>query len=296
MSFATDRPRAGYCVCALAVLALAVAPSAQEPSAALGPFEVVLDTYVRDGYVYYRALKSDRRRLDEYVNSLASANVDKAPSNAQIAFWLNAYNALVLRTVIDHYPAPRRSTDYPQGSIRQTPGAFERLTHRVGGRTLTLDQIEQTVLSKYSDPRLHFAIGRGSVGGGRLRSEMFSEALLEKQLVEVAEECVTRAECIQIDNSMNTLNASSIFLVEREGVRGGVCRQGRSALCHAGARSSARSSRSCVPSSFKPSAIFWKRTPSSSPTGPSTGRSTTSLDGETAEIAGLQNCRIAGRI
>ena len=211
MSFATDRPRVGYYVCVLAVLALAVAPRAQQPSAALGPFEVVLDTYVRDGYVYYRALKSDRRRLDEYVNSLASANVDKAPTNAQIAFWLNAYNALVLRTVIDHYPAPRRSTDYPQGSIRQTPGAFERLTHRVGGRTLTLDQIEQTVLSKYNDPRLHFAIGRGSVGGGRLRSEMFSEALLEKQLVEVAEECVTRAECIQIDNSTNTLNASSIF-------------------------------------------------------------------------------------
>ena len=38
---------------------------AQQPSTALGPFDVVLDTYVRDGYVYYRALKSDRRRLDE---------------------------------------------------------------------------------------------------------------------------------------------------------------------------------------------------------------------------------------
>lgn len=213
MAVAINRSRAGCCVAALVMLALVapVKPAAQEASAPLGPFEVVLDTYVRDGYVYYRALKSDRRRLDEYVNSLAAASIDKSPQNAQIAFWLNAYDALALRTVIDHYPAPRRSTEYPQGSIRQTPGAFERLPHRVAGRTLTLDQIEQTILSKYSDPRLHFAVGRGSVGGGRLRSEIFTAELLEKQLAEVASECVTRAECIQIDNATNTVNASSIF-------------------------------------------------------------------------------------
>ena len=213
MAVAMNRSRAGCCVAALALLAFVapIAPAAQEASPPLGPFEVVLDTYVRDGYVYYRALKSDRRRLDEYVNSLAAASVDKSPMNAQIAFWLNAYDALALRTVIDHYPAPRRSTEYPAGSIRQTPGAFERLTHRVAGRMLTLDQIEQTILSKYNDPRLHFAIGRGSVGGGRLRSEIFTAELLEKQLAEVASECVTRAECIQIDNTTNTVNASSIF-------------------------------------------------------------------------------------
>ncbi len=209
MLFVTRRQRLGFGLCALALFILAALPAAQSTN--LGPFDFVLDTYVRDGYVYYRALKSDRRRLDEYVNSLATADVDKDPQGEQIAFWLNAYDALVLRTVIDHYPVPRRSTDYPAGSVRQIPGAFERLTHRVAGRTVTLDQIEQTILSKYSDPRLYFAISRGSVGGGRLRSEMFSETMLERQLAEVASECVTRAECIQINNSANTLNASSIL-------------------------------------------------------------------------------------
>jgi len=209
MAFATTRQKLGHGVCALALLTLAALPAAQ--SANLGPFDFVLDTYVRDGYVYYRALKSDRRRLDEYVGSLAAADVEKRTNGEQIAFWLNAYDALVLRTVVDHYPMPRRSTDYPAGSVRQVPGAFERLTHRVAGRTVTLDQIEQTILSKYNDPRLYFAISRGSVGGGRLRSEVFSADMLERQLAEVASECVTRAECIQIDNATNTLNASSIL-------------------------------------------------------------------------------------
>jgi Protein of unknown function, DUF547 len=193
------------------VLLTATTLGAQESSIVLGPFELILDTYVRDGFVYYRALRSDRRRLDEYVRTIASTDVDNRSRDEQMAFWLNAYNALVLRTAVDNYPAPRRSTEYPQRSIRQTPGAFERLPHRVAGRTLTLDQIEQTILPKFNDPRLYFALGRGSVGGGRLRSEPFAADMIEKQLAEVASECVTRAECIQVDAATNRLMASAIF-------------------------------------------------------------------------------------
>lgn len=193
------------------VLLTATAPGAQQPTIVLGPFDLILDTYVRDGYVYYRALRTELRRLDEYLRQLAVADIDKRTKNEQMAFWLNAYNALVLRTVVDSYPAPRRSTAYPQRSVRQTPGAFERLTHRVAGRALTLDQIEQTILPKFDDPRLYFALGRGAVGGGRLRSEAFAADTIEKQLAEVASECVTRAECIRVDDATNVLMASAIF-------------------------------------------------------------------------------------
>jgi len=106
----------------------------------------LLDLYVRDGYVYYRALKAERGKLDAFVASLAGASIESAPRNAQMAFWLNAYNMLVLRTVIDHYPIQQRTTAYPPHSIRQIPGAFERNQHRVAGRMITLDQIEQDVL------------------------------------------------------------------------------------------------------------------------------------------------------
>jgi hypothetical protein len=199
-----------FVIAALALLCVAP-PHAQERAAPLGPLDYVLDTYVRGGEVYYRALKSDRGRLDAYVKQLANVDADKLSKNEQIAFWLNAYNALVLRTAIDHYPAPRRSNEYPERSIRQTPGAFEKLPHRVGRRTLTLDQIEQTVLSAFADPRLYFALGRGAVGGGRLRSEAFTAAALETQLAEVASECLSRAACVHINPAGNSLEASAIF-------------------------------------------------------------------------------------
>ena len=45
-----------------------------------------------------------------------------------MAFWVNAYNAFVLQTVVDHYPIRGASPGYPAESIRQIPGAFEQLT------------------------------------------------------------------------------------------------------------------------------------------------------------------------
>jgi len=174
-------------------------------------YDEILDTFVRDGLVYYRALKTERGRFDAYVASLGAVDADKLPREEQIAFWLNAYNAIVLATVIDHYPIQKHSNQYPQPSIRQIPGAFERTPHHVGGKTLTLDQIEQTVLSGYHDPRLYFAIARGSVGGGRLRSEAFTPSRLEAQLTEVQNECSSRPGCVQVDRGANIVRASPIF-------------------------------------------------------------------------------------
>jgi hypothetical protein len=188
-------------------------PAAQESADATRskPFDQLLDLYVRNGEVYYRAIKSEQSKLDGYLAQVASASIDKAPRDEQIAFWLNAYNALVLRTVVDHYPIQGRSAEYPAKSIRQIPGAFERLSHRVAGRTLTLDQIEQTVLAGFQDPRVYFALGRGAEGSGRLRSEAFTGARLEEQLADVAAECVNRAQCIAIDRANGKVGASAIF-------------------------------------------------------------------------------------
>lgn len=202
--------------CLILVSALAAAPGARAQetlaeSARRKTFDQLLDLYVRNGDVYYRALKSERAKLDGYLNFQAGTAVDKLPRNEQLAFWLNAYNALVLKTVIDHYPIAGRSADYPAKSIRQIPGAFERLPHRVGGRTVTLDQIEQTILAGFDDPRVFFAIGRGAAGSGRLRSEAFVPARVEEQLAETVTECPTRAQCVHIDRDGGKLHASSIF-------------------------------------------------------------------------------------
>src|SRR5262245_3957974 len=89
------------------------------------PLAATLALFVCDGCVYYRALKLERGKFDGVVRSSATASADRLSRDERLAFWLNAYNTLVLRTVIDRYPIDGKSPSYPASSIRQIPGAFE---------------------------------------------------------------------------------------------------------------------------------------------------------------------------
>jgi hypothetical protein len=203
---------------ALLALFLVVAAS---PSAQVGSREAlhralddVLDVYVRDGLVYYRALRSERRSLDAYLGALerlTPGDVGGWSRDEQIALWLNAYNAHVLKAVIDRYPIDGRAEGYPRNSIRQIPGVFERTPRRVAGRSLTLDQVEVEVLAAFGDPRVTLALGRGSVGGGRLRSEAFAAGRLEEQLKSVAAEFATRQELLRIDANDGIVSVTPIL-------------------------------------------------------------------------------------
>jgi hypothetical protein len=206
--------RSALTSCLLFVLCVSLPSAAQDAptdAARHKAYDELLDLNVRDGLVYYRVLRAERGRLDAYVNSLANVSIASAPRDEQIAFWLNAYNALALKTVVDHYPIPQRTSEYPKGSIRQIPGAFERTAHRVAGRMVTLDQIEQTILSEFHDPRVYLLLGRGAIGSGRLHSEAHTAAGLEMHLKDAVAECITRAQCIDIDRANNQINVSPIF-------------------------------------------------------------------------------------
>ena len=195
----------------LAVVLASVLLAAQEFTPAPGadplhrPLDQILDVNVRDGLVYYRALKSERGRLDRYVASLnvPAATYDKWSKGQQMAFWVNAYNAFVLQTVVNHYPLP--------GTIKQIPGAFDKNSFRAANRTVTLDQIEKTILPTFKEPRLYLALGRGAVGSGRLRSEAYTADRLDKQLQELQAEFVTNRNLFRTDRLANQVSVSPIF-------------------------------------------------------------------------------------
>jgi hypothetical protein len=177
------------------------------------PYDQLLDVNVRDGLVYYRALRSERDRLDRYIASLnvPAATHDGWSREEKMAFWLNAYNAIVLRTVINHYPISGKAPGYPASSIRQIPGAFEQTKHRLAGRSLTLDEIEKTVLPHFKDPRMYLALGRGAIGSGRLRSEAYLGDRLERQLGDVAAEFVNHAAMLKIDRLTGQIGVTPII-------------------------------------------------------------------------------------
>ncbi len=201
--------RALPAVCALVLLTDVVPAQQFVPAPGADPlhrpFDQILDVNVRDGLVYYRALLSSRGALDRYVASLnvPTATYEKWPKPQQMAFWVDAYNAFVLETVINHYPL--------RGTIRSIPGAFEKTAWRAAGRSVTLDQIEKTILPDFKEPRLFLALGRGCVGSGRLRSEAYTAERLDKQLADIQTEFVNNAHMYRLDRLTNTLSVTPIM-------------------------------------------------------------------------------------
>ncbi|HSL22466.1 MAG TPA: DUF547 domain-containing protein [Vicinamibacterales bacterium] len=202
--------RFSVCVFLFAVLLAAPAFSQQPPSTAdplHRPFDQMLDLYVRDGLVYYRAVRADRARLTRYVTALggvARATYNGWTREEKIAFWINAYNAFALQTAASAYPIRGNS-------IRNVPGAFDKRQHRAAGRMVTLDQIENTILQEFKDPRVYFSLGRAAMGSGRLRSEAYTSARLEEQLGRQTTEFLQEQEHVRIDQLDGTLAVSPII-------------------------------------------------------------------------------------
>lgn len=209
------KPAAIASILALCVSVISAQPSPPVAVDALHrPFDEVLDLYVRDGLVYFFALKQERGKLDRYVQSLGEVGADTLsvwPRERQLAYWINAYNAFVLRTVIDAYPIRGRSADYPANSIRQISGAFERRTFRAGGRLLTLDAIEKEAIGELGDARALLALSRGAVGGPRLKSEAFTADRLEAQLVTMVSELPMHRDLVFVDVQNERLSVNPLF-------------------------------------------------------------------------------------
>jgi Protein of unknown function, DUF547 len=189
-------------------------PTPADVDALHRPYDEILDTYVRDGLVYYHALRQERAKLDRYVAAVGEVTADTLKSwspDRQLAYWINAYNAFVLRTVIDSYPIRGKAADYPPNSIRQIPGAFERRQFRAAGRMLTLDAIEKDVIAEFNDARALLALGRGAVGGPRLKSEAYVAPRLDTQLQRMATELVENRELVFVDIVNERLSVNPIF-------------------------------------------------------------------------------------
>ena len=203
------RERMTATVVAVAVVAVvSVAYGRSEPLPATtarqafdtGLLDRLLDLYVRDGLVYYAALKIEGAALGRFVTALAEAptDIDLRATDDRKAFWINAYNALVLQTVVEHYPIRGQSPDYPTSSIRQIPGAFDRREHAVAGQVLSLNEIESS-LTQFADPRVFLALGRGAVDSGRLRSETYMSSRLDAQLEAALQEFATTPRHVNLD-------------------------------------------------------------------------------------------------
>ncbi len=184
-----------------------------------GDYGDVLAAYVNDqGMVDYEGLKAHREKLDAFATALATLDptvYDQWTEKQKLAFWINAYNALTLQTIINHYPIQSslfESLLYPKNSIRQISGVWDELQFAVMGQKMTLDHIEHENLRKnFNEPRIHMALVCAAMGCPPLRNEPYVGDRLDAQLDDQTRRFLQNPQKFRIDPVNGRVYLSSIF-------------------------------------------------------------------------------------
>lgn len=178
-----------------------------------------LKLYVDEqGMVDYSGLKQNHFELDSFLSKIAQfddSKFEKWSDNDKIAFWLNVYNALVLKTVIDHYPirAGRlTSLIFPKNSIHQIPGVWTGIEFDVMGQQVPLDHIEHKILRvQFNEPRIHMSLVCASIGCPLLRNESYAGDILGNQLDDQTRKFLSNPQKFRVVRDKNVVYLSSIF-------------------------------------------------------------------------------------
>jgi hypothetical protein len=198
-------------ICCLAIVTLAVADAAagfdEARYAALLSRHTQSVTDTAGTRVDYKTLQSspDWRLL---VASLAASDPTRLSSrHEKLAFWINAYNVLAIDVVLGCYPV---------ASIKDCGSFFtsvwRRDAGRIGGRSVTLDEIEHEILRPMGDPRIHAAIVCASTSCPSLQREPFRAADVDAQLDAAMRRFLANPhKGLAIDRAAGRVRLSAIF-------------------------------------------------------------------------------------
>ncbi|MEO0594079.1 MAG: DUF547 domain-containing protein [Myxococcota bacterium] len=179
---------------------LALLSVAQIDSSATSTYAQILKKSVAKGRVDYDAVESLRGDLDRYLTAVAKARVPKAKSKA-VAFYIDAYNALVLAAVLD--------AGKPK-SVINVDNFFKKKSHRVAGKVVSLDQLEKEILNPLAaDPRTHMVLVCAAKGCPVLEARPYAGTKLERRLEAASVRYVRSRAGSRV--KPNALSVSKIF-------------------------------------------------------------------------------------
>ena len=143
-------------------------------TASINFFQEILIKHVKNGRVDYQAIEAkEMQKLDAYLDGVAKVKLPE-DRNARIGFLIDAYNAVVIKSVIAN-KRPR--------SVLVVKGFFNEQKHTVAGQQVTLDDLEKKVLNPYAkDPRTHFVLVCAAVGCPILESSTFAGSNTDQRM------------------------------------------------------------------------------------------------------------------
>jgi hypothetical protein len=158
----------------------------------------------------YAALnQSGRGPLESYLATLAATSVSRLRRDEQLAYWINLYNALTVRTVAEAYPvASIRDIDLSPGLFARGPWGKQLVT--VEGVALSLNDIEHRILRPvWNDPLIHYGVNCAALGCPNLAARAYTGATVQAELAAGARAYVSSPRGVWLDGER--IGVSSIY-------------------------------------------------------------------------------------
>lgn len=158
---------------------------------------------------YAAVTREDKKSLQNYLDRLQGTAVSRLNRQEQKAFWINLYNALTIKVILDHYPvASIRDIDISPGWFSNGPWDAKLLS--IEGEQLSLNDIEHRILRPiWQDNRVHYAVNCASLGCPNLQTQPFTAKNMEDLLEKSAGEYINHPRGMKIEGDKAIL--SSIY-------------------------------------------------------------------------------------
>jgi len=155
---------------------------------------------VKGNNIDYKKAKNSSL-LQALISKIEKTDLSKANDQERKAFYINAYNLLVVNSI---------TTKYPINSVKEVSGFFDRKKHVVAGEKITLNKLEsQKLIKATGDGRLHFVLVCGAVGCPPIVNFAYTPEKLDQQIEEQTRKALNDPQFIQVDG--NKVNLSQIF-------------------------------------------------------------------------------------
>jgi hypothetical protein len=164
-------------------------------------WDTLLEEAVSDGHVEYRQW-ADNPRFDALVQQIATTDVSSMTTDEKLVFYINAYNILAARGILDG-----RSP----GSLLGRYVYFKRDKYSVAGERISLHALEHERIRPLGEPRIHFAIVCASQSCPILQSHAYTLESLEEQLEFAARQFINDVERNRFDVEERRADLSRIF-------------------------------------------------------------------------------------
>lgn len=137
-------------------------------------------THVKNGRVAYKEIKANPSGLNELLEMAQNISVSKSEAKTYQAFWINGYNLSVIKGIVDSYPIK---------SPLDKGGFFDKITYNIGGKDITLNDIENKLLRANfpKEARFHFVLVCAGLGCPPIIPNAYLPNTLDAQLQQQTE-------------------------------------------------------------------------------------------------------------